>query len=205
MLRRLLRSLHVSGIVRDSIVALNSLCVGSDSAARTNSQTLTAAQADVIASLSLSAQRLGTPPEGLHGEGALKEPSQREVTLVNPGTSLPIDVDRLALPPEGFVPVPLAVLEEKNATVPDKVAAEKKTTSGVRRVYTDLGLRCPHRYLKLVRRLQAAGLVQYALDCECRVGMFAVEKKNGEQRLVLDCRYSSCQFSEPPKVQLASG
>ena len=35
--------------------------------------------------------------------------------------------------------------------------------------------------------------------------MFAVKKKNDEQRLVLDCRYSSCHFSEPPKVQLASG
>ena len=111
--------------------------------------------------------------------------------------------------------MPLAVLEEKadrklvegllEATLPDKVAAEKKISSGVRRVYTDPGLRCPRRYLKLVRRLHSAGLVQYALDCECRVGMFAVKKKNDEQRLVLDCRYSSCHFSDPPEVQLASG
>ena len=71
--RQLLRNSHVSGIVRDSIVALNSLCVGSDSADRINSQACIAAHAEVIASLSLSAQRLATPPEGLHGEGALKE------------------------------------------------------------------------------------------------------------------------------------
>ena len=113
--------------------------------------------------------------------------------------------------------MPLAVLEEKasrklveglfNATLPEKVAAEKKAKSGVRRVYTDPGLRCPRTYLKLVRRLQAAGLVKFttAAECECRVGMFAVEKKNDEQRLVLDCRYASCHFSDPPKVQLASG
>ena len=124
-------------------------------------------------------------------------------------------MDRLALPPEGFVPVALAVLEEKadrklaegllKATLPDEVAAEKKISSGVRRVYTGPGLRCPRKYLKLVRRLHSAGLVQFASECECRVGMFAVKKKNDGQRLVLDCRYSSYHFAEPPKVQLASG
>ena len=71
--RRLLRGSHASGIVRDSIVALNTLAVGTDSAERANSQPLTAAQEDVIASLKLSAQRLGAPPEDMHGEGALKE------------------------------------------------------------------------------------------------------------------------------------
>ena len=71
--------------------------------------------------------------------------------------------------------------------------------------YTDPGLRSPRRYQKLVRRSQSAGLVQFALDCECRVGLFVVKKKNDEQRLVLDCRRSSCHFSAPPKVHLASG
>ena len=68
-----MRGSHVSGIVRDSIVALNSMCVGSDSADRSNSQPLTAAQEDVMAFLTLFAQRLGSPPEDMHGEGALKE------------------------------------------------------------------------------------------------------------------------------------
>jgi hypothetical protein len=134
--RRLLRGSHVSGIVRDSIVALNSLCVGSDSAGRNNSQPLTAAQVDVMDSLTLSAQRLGSPPEGMHGEGALKELFAKGGYSGQAGNLAPLDVDRLALPPEGFVPVPLAVLEEKadrklvegllNATLPEKVAAEKK-------------------------------------------------------------------------------
>ena len=50
-----------------------------------------------------------------------------------------------------------------------------------------------------------AGLVRFALHCKCRVGTFAVNKTNDEQRLVLDSRYSSCHFTEPAKVQLASG
>ena len=92
-----------------------------------------------------------------------------------------------------------------NATLPEKVAAEKKANSGVRRVYSCDNLRCPRTYLKLVKRLHAAGLIQYKAKSECRVGMFAVKKKNDEQRLVLDCRYSSCYFKDPPKVHLASG
>ena len=151
----------------------------------------------------------------MHGEGALNELFAKGGCSGQARNLALFDVDRLALPPEGFVPVPLAVLEERadrklvegllNATLPDKVAAEKKGQSGVRRVYTDPGLRCPRTYLKLVRRLHAAGLVQFATECECRIGMLALKKKNDEQRLVLDCRYSSCNFAEPPKVQLASG
>ena len=99
--------------MRDSIVALNSLCVGTDSADRANSQPLTAAQEDVTASLKLSAQRLGAPPEDMHGEGALKELFAKGGYSGQAGNLAPLDVDRLALPPEGFVPVPLAVLEEK--------------------------------------------------------------------------------------------
>ena len=150
----------------------------------------------------------------MHGEGALKELFANSCYSGQAGNLAPLDVDRLALPPEGFAPVPLAVLEEKadrklvegllNTTLPKEVAAER-FESGVRRVYTDPGLRCPRTYLKLVRRLHAAGLVKFTTECECRVGMFAVKKKNDEQRLVLDCRYSSCHFSDPPKVQLASG
>ena len=64
--RRLLCGSHASGIVRDSVVALNTLSVGSDSADRANPQPLTAAQEDVMASLKLSAQRLGAPPEDMH-------------------------------------------------------------------------------------------------------------------------------------------
>ena len=44
----------------------------------------------------------------------------------------------------------------------------------------------------------------FAAGCRCRVGMFAVKKKNGEQRLVL-ARSSPCYFDDPPKAHLASG
>ena len=78
--------------------------------------------------------------------------------------------------------------------------------SGVKRIYSDPALRCPRTYLKLVRRLMHSVLVRFQIKRpKCRVGMFAVNKKNNEQRLVLDARYSSCYFTDPPKVHLASG
>ena len=138
-------------------------------------------------SLTLSAQRLGSPSDGMHGEGALKEPFAKGRYSGQAGNLATLDVDRLALPPDGFVPVPLAVLEEKadrklvegllNATLPEKMAGENKIKSCVCSVYTDPVLRCPRTYLKLVRHLHAAGLVKFTTECECCVGMFAIKKK----------------------------
>ena len=120
-----------------ALSSLSTLCVGSDSAGRNNSQPLTAAQADVMDSLTLSAQRLGSPPDGMHGEGALKELFAKGGYSGQAGNLAPLDVDRLALPPEGFVPVPLAVLEEiadmklvevlLKATLPDKLLQRRKS------------------------------------------------------------------------------
>ena len=78
-----------------------------------------------------------------------------------------------------------------NVVLPGNEAAKKWNHSGIRKIYTDLVLRCPRRYLKLIRRLQQSGLVKFAPSCRCRVGMFAVKKKkkkkkkkNDKQRLV---------------------
>ena len=67
----------------------------------------------VLSSLYLSAHRLGSPPKGLHGEGALKELFAKGGYSGHAGNLAPLDVDRLALPPDGFTPVPLEVLERK--------------------------------------------------------------------------------------------
>ena len=151
----------------------------------------------------------------MHGEGALTELFAKGGYCGKAGNLAPLDVDALALPPEGFTPVPLKILEEEcnrkfvqgleEAVLPSRIAASKKESSGVRQTYSDPVLRCPRRYLKLVRRLQGAGLVKFLTTCDERVGVFAVKKKNDEQRLILDCRHASCHFTDPPKVHLASG
>ena len=37
---------------------------------------------------------------------------------------------------------------------------------------------------------------------EAQVGLFAVAKKNGKQRLVIDCRHANCHFSDSEPVHL---
>ena len=41
-----------------------------------------------------------------------------------------------------------------------------------------------------------------AAGVRCEVGLFAVEKKSGKQRLVIDCRLANCWFSPPAAVKL---
>ena len=49
----------------------------------------------------------------MHGEGALKELFAKGGYVGRAGAIAPLDVDALALPPDGFSPVPLADLEAK--------------------------------------------------------------------------------------------
>ena len=69
------------------------------------------AQSEVWRSLRRSAQRLASPPllsppGGDAWRGSLEE-------ALRAGNTAPLDVDALALPPDGFSPVPLADLEAK--------------------------------------------------------------------------------------------
>eukprot|EP00971_Amphidinium_carterae_P328839 6460920-Amphidinium_carterae.3 len=50
-----------------------------------------------------------------------------------------------------------------------------------------------------------AGLVELVAAGVPRVGAFAVRKKNGTQRLVIDARVSNEYFGEPEKVHLCTG
>lgn len=49
---------------------------------------------------------MGPPPDDLHGEGALKELFAKGGYMGSFGNLQRLDVDALALPPDGFVPVP---------------------------------------------------------------------------------------------------
>ena len=76
---------------------------------------------------------------------------------------------------------------------------------GVQRCYTDPQLRVPNVFQGFVKRLSEAGLVEFSLTEGIeQVEMFCVAKKDGRQRLVVDCRRSNCWFSLPGKVRLAT-
>ena len=71
----------------------------------------------------------------MQGDGALNELFAKRGYIGKVGNITPLDVDVLALPLDGFILVPLSVLEEKcgrklvegliNATLPPGMAAEK--------------------------------------------------------------------------------
>ena len=74
---------------------------------------------------------------------------------------------------------------------------------GVIKPHIDANLRMKRRvYIRLIKRMLAAGLVKLSLTRRCEVGVFTVGKKNGDQRLVLDCRPANRQFVSPPGVSL---
>ena len=68
---------------------------------------MTAAQSEVLKSLQQMVRRLGPPPEDMHGEGALTELFAKGGYSGQAGNLASLDVDALALPPDGFTLVPL--------------------------------------------------------------------------------------------------
>ena len=78
------------------------------------------------------------------GEGALKELVAKGGYIGRAGNIAPLDVDALALPPDGCTPGPLAELEAMcsrklvegliNMVLPDDEAAKKRNHSGIRRI-----------------------------------------------------------------------
>ena len=81
------------------VVALNSLCAG---CVPNNTSSPSDAQVVVLNSLHACAQRLGAPPVGMHGEGALKELFAKGGYVGRSGNIAPLNVDALALPPRWF-------------------------------------------------------------------------------------------------------
>ena len=68
----------------------------------------------------------------------------------------------------------------------------------------DPGLRCAgRRYHQFIRCLFDAGMLDFTdTDVACEIGLFAVTKKGGNQRLVLGCCTANFRFRAPPSTRL---
>ena len=127
---------------------------------------------------------------------------------------VPLDVSLLSIREEGAEPKALQRLlgptgfEEverflSDCVLPTDVGRRRVEASAVEQVYMDTGLqRSGRRMRDLVRRMARAGMLRFTLQAECEVGLFAVAKKNGRQRLVVDCRHSNLYFEEPEHTSL---
>ena len=76
---------------------------------------------------------------------------------------------------------------------------------GEPKYYVDPSLRSARRYSVFIRRLHRAGLVSFSLKASAHIGFFAVLKKDGRHRLILDCRPVNRLFRAPPGVDLLTG
>ena len=63
----------------------------------------------------------------------------------------------------------------------------------------------PATYGQLLERPAAAGMIEYRRSGKPRCGLFAVHKKAGRQRLIVDARLSNCCFVDRAPVSLCSG
>eukprot|EP00971_Amphidinium_carterae_P303883 6038376-Amphidinium_carterae.1 len=74
------------------------------------------------------------------------------------------------------------------------------------KIYNDPQLRRRKTYLSLVEKLHECNLVDFIPACEvvCRVCVFCVHKKDGRQRLILDCAAKGfrkvCPLSSRPPL-----
>ena len=82
-------------------------------------------------------------------------------------------------------------------------AAGSLAACGIQKPFMDSGLRkSTRRYHSFLRRLWNLNLIDVSFVRVAEVGVFAVSKKGGRQRMVLDCRLANCWFGSPARCDL---
>lgn len=158
----------------------------------------------------------GKPPDGITGAGALGELRARAGYEGEPAHLAPMQLDLVSLPPVGSKSASLEMLFQEEAEIfkhrllskvlADEVVKQRKEVAELKKPYMDPLLRSsPRIYADFCRMLLDRGLIELRTECREVCGAFTVWKKNGRQRLVLDCRLSNLWFDAPRSVSLATG
>ena len=209
-----------AGLLRELIQTLNQMDAGEDQVSRRPLERPCHIQELALEHLTSCCSELGGPPPDLTADAALRELQVSPAHgAEEPQTLAPLTFDLVSLPKAGAVARPLEELLGRNGpsfvkvfldskVLPSRLAAERKAEAKFSKPYLDPVLREPARRGEFTRRLLDAGMLDLVPDsaeaCE-EVGLFTVWKKNGTQRLVVDCRGSNFHFDEPEHVALASG
>ncbi|CAK0816959.1 unnamed protein product, partial [Prorocentrum cordatum] len=206
-------------LVTELVVALNQLDAGSDDPPRRAGQEPNRMQQLCLEHLAESCAAMGSIPPDLSTEVALQELQVGAgYSDGEPVTVAPFAHDLVSLPAVGGTPVPLSQLLGDDGpdivrrfitskVLPIQSAEIFKKEAGFARPYLDPVLRQPAAYLAFVERMRDGGMLEFRIDEGDfeEVGLFTVWKKDGRQRLVIDCRGSNFRFGEPDKTSLASG
>ncbi|CAK0855455.1 unnamed protein product, partial [Prorocentrum cordatum] len=206
-------------LVTELVVALNQLDAGSDDPPRRAGQEPNRMQQLCLEHLADSCAAMGSIPPDLSTEVALQELQVGAgYSDGEPVTVAPFAHDLVSLPAVGGTPVPPSQLLGADGpdivrrfitskVLPIQSAEIFKKEAGFARPYLDPVLRQPAAYLSFVERMRDGGMLEFRVDEGNfeEVGLFTVWKKDGRQRLVIDCRGSNFRFAEPDKTSLASG
>lgn len=215
--RRLESQCHVDEWVKDIVISLNAMFSGSEEQGSFDGGgRFTLSQSLCLQRLRDAVLVAGKPPTDLSGQEALRELRTRTGYSGEPVNLVPLEVERLSLPAEGSRTASLETILQGEAESfvhrlhtklsADGVVMERKVASGLTAPYMDPMLKRNSRaYAQFCRRLQKSGVVEFQLSFRERVGAFAVAKKNGKQRLVIDARIANLHFEPPEKVRLATG
>ncbi|CAK0812161.1 unnamed protein product [Prorocentrum cordatum] len=177
--RRILRRQAVASIANQAIYTLSDLAGGERGSSVSQPGEGRAPHGAVQRRVYAAAAAMGPPP-ALSPSGALQELRGCTVYEDVQSTVVPFDDMKASLPMSGG-PCP-------------------------RETYMDEVLRnSPHEYRRLVKRLERAGMIDYTIQPQEFCSLFFVRKKNGSQRLVVDCRRSNCWFSAADPVELSTG
>jgi hypothetical protein len=157
---------------------------------------------------------MGCPPEDLDPQGAVAELLGSRSYADASNATAPMDVSRLALPPEGFTPVALeAMLSDsefsdlvqglRSKVLPKEAAEVRIRDAGLKSPYNDPQLKHNRKlYTSLLESLLSRNLLSFKRKVRAHVGLFTVKKKSLDLRLILDARIPNCWFDHPDDVRL---
>ncbi|CAK0890061.1 unnamed protein product, partial [Prorocentrum cordatum] len=213
--RRILGRQAVASIANQAIYTLSDLAGGERGSSVSQPGEGRAPHGAVQRRVYAAAAAMGPPP-ALSPSGALQELWGCTVYEDVQSTVVPFDDMKASLPMSGNRPVPLADLfgaggqAEVDGFLDSHLlkleAASHNLKGAPRETYMDEVLRnSPHEYRRLVKRLERAGMIDYTIQPQEFCSLFFVRKKNGSQRLVVDCRRSNCWFSAADPVELSTG
>ena len=211
--RRALKRDHVGTWCEEIGQTLNEMCGAHHPSMHAGRPTMS--QRLAMGHICHSVRGVGQPPEGQTGRAALRELLAKQG--YGGGATVELDMNLLSLPSTSLTPVALDVLMGdgghhfvqdfiSSAVLPKMAARAKIAECDVKTAYMDPGLRSdPVRFGRLLERLHAAGMIEFRTSGVPRCGLFAVHKKGGKQRLIVDARISNCCFTDSKPVHLCTG
>ena len=210
--RRILRQQHRHSWMNDGISSLNDIAgAGTFSS---SGLVASAAQLSCLQRLERIYTSVGQPPDDLEPAGALTALCGSSAGyLFENLPAAAIQRDLLSLPSADLVHANGCDImaggddtfwkDWRNHMLRDESDADQvRAEIGLSRPHCDPLARDGKRYAEFLDDLHTRGLVEFGAHKAPTIGFFAVSKKDGRQRLIMDTRLANAAFKDPPHTEL---